>query len=179
MRYIRDYLWAETPTQALEWVTTRPGRGAFLGGGTALATWRDAGLEYIVDLSRAGLDSIELLTDGAELGATLPLQRILEDPRLAGLGDGLLAAALGATRTDPWRRQATLAGRLLEGDPGDLVALALLALGASLGILRPGGVRPEWFDLAAGLELFRVPAPGWPPGRRRRIRAPCRGWSPR
>jgi CO/xanthine dehydrogenase FAD-binding subunit len=152
MRNIRDYMWAETPTQALQWMATRPGRGAFLGGGTTLAAVQDGELDFVVDLCRAGLDRIENGTDAVLLGATVTLQRLLEEPGMAGIGDGVLCEALRATRTDPWRRQATLAGRLLEREPGDLVTLVLECLGGSIGLLRTGETEPEWVTPGAAVE---------------------------
>jgi CO/xanthine dehydrogenase FAD-binding subunit len=46
------------------------------------------------------------------------------------------------TRTEPWRRQATLAGRVLEGQPGDLVLPVLLVLGARVRLLERAGAAP-------------------------------------
>jgi carbon-monoxide dehydrogenase medium subunit len=159
MRNIRDYLWARTPTQALKWMTTRPGRGAFLGGGTLLAARQDGDLDFVVDLSRAGLQEVEESPDSLQLGATLPLQQLIAEPRLQEIGAGLLIEAVRATRTDPWRRQATLAGRILEREAGDLVTLVLSCLGATLGVLRPGREQPEWLDLEAGVRACRTAGP--------------------
>jgi CO/xanthine dehydrogenase FAD-binding subunit len=137
-------------------------------------------LDFVVDLSRAGLDGVEMLSTGLRCGATTTLQTLLEDPRLQDVATGLLESALERTRTEPWRRQATLAGRLLERDPGDLIEPCLTVLGARLQVQRTVDSGRETLDLQAGLNgaaphhgkstdhaplivAFEIPAPssGW------------------
>jgi xanthine dehydrogenase small subunit len=85
--------------------------------------------------------------EGLEIGASVPLEDVAADPGVRSIASGLLAEAARRTRTEPWRRQATIAGRILEGDPTDLVVPSLLVLEARLRLLRDPDGPPEWADL--------------------------------
>jgi len=151
MRNLSRYQWAESPADALRQLAAGPGRGVFLGGGTCLVARQDADLDFVVDLSRAGLDRIETTPTGLRVGATVTLQTLLEESRLAALTAGLLTDAIGRTRTEPWRRQATLAGRLLERDPGDVVEPCLTVLDARLHLQPAADLASEIVPLGQGL----------------------------
>jgi aerobic carbon-monoxide dehydrogenase medium subunit len=159
MRNLRDYLWADSPTDALQKLAVSPGRGTFLGGGTALMARNDPELDFVIDLSRAGLDGVSHPNGELVLGSTTSLETILADRRACALANGVLGAALAATRTEPWRRQATLAGRLLEGDPSDLLTPCLLVLDAVAEVLRPGESSSLRMPLDALLAETRSGAP--------------------
>ncbi|MFQ5599439.1 MAG: FAD binding domain-containing protein [Candidatus Krumholzibacteriia bacterium] len=155
MRHLREYLWPESTNGALEMLRMRPGRGAFLAGGTALVLQGDPQLDYVVDISRLGLDGIRTDARGLHLGATLTLERLLASREARARADGILAQAVERTRSSPWRRQATLAGRLLEGDPNDLVLPALLVQEADARVLRASGAQPQTLALEAALSACR------------------------
>ena len=74
MRNLREYLWAESPGDALRLLRECAGRGALLAGGTCLAVRDDPGLDFVVDLGRLGLDRIE--ADPCDL--VLPCCLVLE-----------------------------------------------------------------------------------------------------
>lgn len=148
MRNLREYLWAESPNEALRLFTRQPGRGAFLGGGTALTAQSDPALDFVIDVSRAGIGTIDETPAELVIGAATPLQAVFESPGARSLAGGLLGAAVAATRTEPWRRQATIAGRLLEGDPTDRVAAALLVLGAEATIQSAADTPPARVPIA-------------------------------
>lgn len=145
MRNLREYLWAKSPTEAIELRASRPGRGAYLGGGTALAARQDPSLDFVVDLSRAGLGALHTGPSGIEIGATVTLEELLLAPEIGSLA--ILREAIRRTRTEPWRRQATVVGRLLEGDPCDLLVPCLSILGARLRCRTGPGSPPESIDL--------------------------------
>jgi len=149
MRNLREYMWADSPIDALRKRASHPGRSAFLGGGTVLAARQDAQLEYVIDLSRAGLGSIAPRNDALVLGATATLQDLADDASVRGFASGLLELALRRTRTEPWRRQATLGGRIFEAEPTDLVTPCLLVLGARVVVQEKADVAPHAEDLSA------------------------------
>ena len=170
IRNLRECQVVETADQALELVQAHPGHAAYLGGGTHLAMQSDPELVVVADLSRLGLDRIDPVAGGLRLGATLPLARLEEDPSTRGLCDGILAAAVGRTRTPAWRAQATLGGRLREANPFDLVTAALWVTDARVEVQRAPrtpplllGLREARREAAASLFLWiEVPdAPNW------------------
>jgi CO/xanthine dehydrogenase FAD-binding subunit len=132
----------------------------------------DPSLDFVVDLSRAGLDKIEETDAELTVGAVITLQAWLVTPATEKWAGGLVAAALRATRTEPWRRQSTAAGRLLEAEPTDRLAPALMILGAQASVRRPGGTQPvrlpiedvlqahDPTSLVLALHVPR-PSPGW------------------
>jgi carbon-monoxide dehydrogenase medium subunit len=161
MRNLREYLWAKSPNEACELRCGRPGRGAYLGGGTALAARQDPNLDFVVDLSRAGLGEIHVRRAAIEIGATVTLEELLRAPEMESVGT--LSEAARRTRTEPWRRQATLAGRLLEGDDSDLLAPSLLVLGGRVRCWSGPMAPPDTIDLEDFLERRRAAARGRDP----------------
>jgi carbon-monoxide dehydrogenase medium subunit len=165
---VRTWIWAASAADAVRKHRAQPGHGAFMGGGTCLVARQDAAYDFVVDLSRAGLDTLETAATGVRCGAMVTLQSLLDDKAAAAASGGLLPAALGHTRSEPWRRQATLAGRLLEGDPGDLLAACLFVLDARIELLEAPDATPARYDLATGLARARdaaaplVVAVSWP-----------------
>jgi carbon-monoxide dehydrogenase medium subunit len=149
MRSLREYLWAGTPDEALRLLLERPARrGAFLGGGTHLAALSDPELEFVVDVSRLGLNDVRSEPAGLRLGALASLQTLAEHAEARRFAGGLLCQAAGRTRTEIWRRQATVAGRLMERDPNDLLWPCLLALDARARVQTVPGASPVSLDLA-------------------------------
>lgn len=129
MRNAQAYVQPRSLDEAVALVRDRPGRAAFLGGGTRLAQNDDPSLETLVDLAALGLDALEATPSGSRIGAMVPLERLRQSPP-AALANGVLADALGRTRSIAWRNQATLGGRLREAEPTDLITTALLLLDA-------------------------------------------------
>ncbi len=136
MRNVCAHTLPKSIDDALEIVQRDPGTSAYLAGGTALAERDDPRLETLVDLAPLGLDRIETLGPELRVGAMVGLEIAKNCVPLQTLGNGILAHALDSTRTQIWRNQATLGGRIMEADPGDLVLPALMSLDASLCIMR-------------------------------------------
>jgi carbon-monoxide dehydrogenase medium subunit len=158
MRNLRDYLWADSPANALQLRAAWPGACAFLAGGTTLAEVQDPALEAVIDLGRLGLDRCDLGAEFLGLGACLPLQGLVELPAVRTFAGGLVSGAARGIRTEPWRRQATVAGRLLADEPSDPLRAALLALEARAVVLRHGAPAPEVLELERAMAL--VPRTG-------------------
>lgn len=145
-----------------------------LGGGTVLLSTRDPAVEEVVDLSGLGLIYIRAGADGIRIGATTPLQHLLESPLLANLTGGRIGPVLRLTASRNLRGQATVGGTVAAGGPENPLLVLLLALDTRLTVYQPeeGDVSLEEFlegrdDLlrqgALITELF-IPSPS-PSGR--------------
>ena len=129
MQNVRTLLRPNTIDEAIEGVRDRP-FSSYLAGGTFLALKQDPALQTLVDLSLLGLATAQPVPTGIRVGAMVALETLRRDPLLIQLGAGVLADALGRTRSTAWRNQATLGGRIRETEPTDLVTTALLLLDA-------------------------------------------------
>lgn len=107
-----------------------------LGGGSVLTPNR-RGLQAVIDLTRLGLDRIQVGQQQIEIGAAARLQSVL--------GVELPEALREAVRLQAgWnlRNQATLAGAVVASDGRSPLVAVLLAMGASLH-LEPGSQTVE------------------------------------
>jgi aerobic carbon-monoxide dehydrogenase medium subunit len=110
-----------------------------LAGGTITMPLINDGISAprrVMSLRAAGLDSLDLAQDQARIGATCPLQRLLELDELP-----LLAEA--ARQTGSWaiRNMGTVGGNLFAPPPAGDITVALLALDAWLLLAGPDVVR--------------------------------------
>lgn len=136
MRHVRTWIRPESPQEAQAELRARGPRAAYLGGGTLLAEQDDPDLETLVDLAGLGLERIDTVPAGLQVGAMTTLEDLRLHPEAALLGSGILAEALGRTRIEAWRNQATLGGRLRQACAADPVLTALLVLDAHVHVLR-------------------------------------------
>lgn len=108
---------------------------------------------HLVDMADLELTQIAETDAGRlSLGAALPLQAFIENPRLSTLADGVLAEAARLTCHPGLRHVAALGGALLDPTGPPEVGLVLLALQAS--VVTVGKARHE-----TALMSF-APAPG-------------------
>ena len=135
MLRIRQALIATTPEEAYQLLTTTEGRGMYIAGGTTIVPTAAKGLDFLVDINRLGLDTIDSTDGQTTIGATTKIQSILESGTLAEAPERILADASRRSATPQVRNLATIGGSIIvSGYPTDL-APALLALGASFSIL--------------------------------------------
>jgi len=127
----------------------RPPAVVPLGGGTVLLPARDPAVEEVVDLSGLGLTYIRAGADGIRIGATTPLQHLLESPPLADLTRGHIGPVLRLTASRNLRGQATVGGTMASGGPENPFLVLLLALDAGLTVYQP---EASSLSLAAFLE---------------------------
>jgi CO/xanthine dehydrogenase FAD-binding subunit len=127
----------------------RPPAVVPLGGGTVLLPARDPAVEEVVDLSGLGLTCIRAGADGIRIGATTPLQHLLESPPLADLTGGHIGPVLRLTASRNLRGQATVGGTVASGGPENPFLVLLLALDAGLTVYQP---EASPLSLAAFLE---------------------------
>jgi len=127
----------------------RPPAVVPLGGGTVLLPARDPAVEEVVDLSGLGLTYIRAGEDGVRIGATTPLQHLLESPPLADLTRSHIGPVLRLTASRNLRGQATVGGTVASGGPENPFLVFLLALDAGLTVYQP---EASSLSLAAFLE---------------------------
>ncbi len=120
-----------------------------LGGGTVLLPTRDPAVEEVVDLSRLGLTYIRAAKDGIRIGATTPLQHLLESPLLADQTGGHIGPVLRLTASRNLRGQATVGGTVAAGGPENPFLVLLLALDTRLTVYQP---EPSYIPLEGFLE---------------------------
>jgi carbon-monoxide dehydrogenase medium subunit len=135
-----------SPEEAVRAFAEAGGGVLFLAGGTILVPAASPNLNHLVDLTDTGLDYIREVAGEAgrevAVGAMSSIARVVSDPLLGSLGGGLLADAAMAVATHTVRNRATVGGNLVAaGYPTDLPT-ALLALDASVVLLRGGSRIP-------------------------------------
>jgi carbon-monoxide dehydrogenase medium subunit len=133
------------PEEAVRFFAEAEGSGLYVAGGTILVPAGSPNLDYLVDLTGAGLDYVREASGEVgrviAVGATTRVARLAADPLLAKVAGGLLTDAARAVGTHTIRNRATVAGNLMAaGYPTDLPT-ALLALEASVVVLDGGGRR--------------------------------------
>jgi carbon-monoxide dehydrogenase medium subunit len=104
-----------------------------LAGGTGLVPARDPGVQAVVDLQELGLDELRAEGLRIHIGATVPLQRLVESPEAGAI----LAEAARLDGPLTYRNAATLGGTIATGDPTSHLLIALLALDAEVHLRLP------------------------------------------
>ena len=109
-----------------------------IGGGSQLIGSGRRDVQAVVDLRDLGLSYVRREEDALRVGATTPLQVLIDSPESAQAWNGELARVSGLTAARNLREQGTIAGTLVSAEGNNPVAALLLALGASV-TLQPGG----------------------------------------
>lgn len=126
----------------------RPGVNTLpVGGGTQFDRKTNTVCE-VVDLQSLALDRIEVRSDQMQVGSTVRLQALLENPEIPSG----LHAAIALEAGYNLRQMRTLAGALLAADGRSSLATAVLALDASLSVERLGS-QPEPVSIGELLAL--------------------------
>lgn len=110
-----------------------------MAGGTVAMPLMNEGISLpaaVMGLRRAGLDGLEQADGTLRIGATATLTQLLNQGAIAMLGE-----AAGSTASWSIRNMATVGGNLFTPPPGGDVAVALLALDASVTLAGPRGQR--------------------------------------
>ena len=129
---LQAYHHASSAAEAVALMQQQPGRGCYIAGGTDLLL-DEPDYDFAVDISGAGLDSIESTPDGGLfIGATATLETILHASLLRSFASGALADAAAHCANRPVRSVATIGGNLCNALPSADMAPVLLALDARL-----------------------------------------------
>ncbi len=134
-----EYLRPASVTEAIELLGRHGPELLVMAGGTITMPLVNDGIsapERVMSLRAAGLDGLERAQGEIRIGATCPLQRLLELDEVP-----LLVEA--ARQTGSWaiRNMGTVGGNLFAPPPAGDVAVALLALDAWLLLAGPDVVR--------------------------------------
>jgi len=139
-----SYFRPRTVSEALGLLERSHGSSRVIAGGTDLLLQireREAKPEALVDITGiSGLDKIFLDGDRIRIGALVTHTQVAESPlireRARALQEGV--SALGSPQI---RNIGTLAGNVVSGQPGADGTIPLLALGAEVKVVGPGGER--------------------------------------
>lgn len=104
---------------------------ALLAGGTYLVPSGRREITEVVDIAHLGLNFITRAQDALCIGATTPLQDIMDSETVRGWARGILAEACRVTTVSRMRRNvSTIGGEIVTADPASGVPVVLLALDA-------------------------------------------------
>lgn len=139
--------------EAVEILAEAPTTSRVIGGGTWVVPEcnRDESRpEVLIDLSRAGLDAIEIVDDVVRVGATATYSALMSSPHVAHHLPLLAAMARGVTGGRQIQSQGTVGGSVVAARPSSDAPAAVAALGAALVVVGPHGERR-----VSGTEMFR------------------------
>jgi CO/xanthine dehydrogenase FAD-binding subunit len=139
-----------SPEEAIRLFAEAEGTGLYVAGGTVVVAAASPNLDYLVDLTRAGLDYERTTEDpsGAHLaiGAMIRIADLARSQAAADLAGGVLREAARAVANHTIRNQATVGGNILSwAYPSDLPP-ALLALDAHVVVRNGEGERETGLD---------------------------------
>jgi len=160
-----------TPEDAFRALNETDGRGLYVGGGTVVVRAGSPNLDFLVDLSRAGMSYVRSESGNLVLGAATTLASLTRSMEACGIASCVLHDAALAVGTHTIRNLATVGGNLVTWPfPSDL-PVAFLVLDATLLVMGESGPREvaliDFFARGADVwtkgELMvevRVPIPG-------------------
>jgi CO/xanthine dehydrogenase FAD-binding subunit len=136
---VRNYYLPQSLPEALGLLERHGPELLVMAGGTVAMPLINEGIslpESVMGLRRAGLDTIEPDGDTLRIGATATLTQLLQQPHVPVLREA-------AANTASWsiRNMGTVGGNLFTPPPGGDVAVALLALDATVTLAGRNGRR--------------------------------------
>jgi CO/xanthine dehydrogenase FAD-binding subunit len=142
---VRHYYLPQSLPEALGLLERHGPELLVMAGGTVAMPLINEGIslpESVMGLRRAGLDHLQRVADALgvddtlQIGATATLTQLVEQPHVSMLREA-------AANTASWsiRNMATVGGNLFTPPPGGDVAVALLALDATVTLAGPNGER--------------------------------------
>jgi CO/xanthine dehydrogenase FAD-binding subunit len=141
MRNLVEFQHPTSVEAALALLAARPGEARALAGGTALVFAADPKVRVLVDLSRAGLQSISIGADGLHLGAMATARTVARSRAVAETGLPGLAEAAAACGSRLLQNQITVGGNLIGLYPWSDLPPMLMALGAVAHMRSAAGAR--------------------------------------
>ena len=125
--------------EALQDALAHVARGATpIAGATGLFTGRPKREGELVDLSRVGLDTVQITNDAIVVGAAVTLASIAKNAALPGMAGAVLRKAARGVASAPLRNAITLGGNIAHLVYWADMPVALLALDALLQVQREG-----------------------------------------
>lgn len=139
LRELIEYHKPETIEEALKLLRRTSVKTVPLAGGTSLVPSAAPDVKAVVDLSALGLSYVK----GLSIGATTPLQTLVDHADLRVYADGVLAAAILDSASRQTREGASIAGSIASAAGNSPLFTALLALDARLTVRTGRGTREE------------------------------------
>lgn len=109
-----------------------------IAGATGLYTGRGKRDHELVDVTRLGLDKIEVTKEAVRIGATVTLGELSRAEQIPGMPGAVLRKAARAVASTPLRNVITLGGNIAHLVYWADMPVALLALDASIEVQRAG-----------------------------------------
>lgn len=132
MKHVKEYWKPATIQEAVTLLQEHPGTAVCLAGGTHIAVVKDPAIEYLVDLTSCGLNTIQQDDTTIRIGACVTLEELRTSEAVRSLAGGILAEVAGWTGSAQRRNASTLGGSLVMRRD---IALPLLALDAQIVII--------------------------------------------
>jgi CO/xanthine dehydrogenase FAD-binding subunit len=155
MAILQEYHRPATVDEALSLLSKGKGRLLLLAGGTQLVgrleTRALTGIDGVVDLRSAGLDTIREESAMVHVGAMCTLSAVIAHPALSSLADGLLVRAARGEGPLNLRNAATVGGVVACAEHDSEFYAALLALDATVTVRALDGA--EQILPLAGLDV--------------------------
>ncbi len=130
-----------SPEEAVRLFRETEGTGLYVGGGTVVVPAASSKLDFLVDLSAAGLSGISSESGHLVLGATVTISSLARSLEAGGIASGILHTASLSVANHTVRNLATVAGNVAAWPyPTDL-PVAFLALDATLAVMSDAGER--------------------------------------
>ena len=116
-------------------------KAKLIAGGTDLLVMKPSGVESLIDVSGLNLSYLEEKGGTVRIGAATLVDLVEKSPLLSGWPYQVLPEAAKSMATPTIRNMATIGGNVCNGSPSADLALALLALDASVKLVGPKGER--------------------------------------
>jgi carbon-monoxide dehydrogenase medium subunit len=110
-----------------------------IAGATGLYTGRARRDHEVVDVTRLGLDRIEVADDAVRMGATVTLAELARATQIPGMAGAVLRKAARAVASAPLRNVITVGGNVAHLVYWADMPVALLALDATIEVQRATG----------------------------------------
>jgi CO/xanthine dehydrogenase FAD-binding subunit len=135
MRHVKEYYTPATVQEAVTLLQQHHGHARCIAGGTHVATLKDPTIEYLVDITSCGIQTIQEHNDYLSLGACVTLEDLNQSDLVQQYANGILCDVARWTGSVQRRNSATIGGSLvLQQD----LALPLLSLNAQLLLMGDG-----------------------------------------
>jgi carbon-monoxide dehydrogenase medium subunit len=129
MKNIKEYFKPTTIEDAVALIREHSGKGKYIAGGTHVAVERDPSLDYLVDITYCGLNSISETNGQLQIGACTTLEELNQSKRIRSFATGILAETACWTGSIQLRNSATVGGSIVSMSD---IALPLIALDAQI-----------------------------------------------
>ncbi|MEF8726172.1 MAG: FAD binding domain-containing protein [Candidatus Bipolaricaulota bacterium] len=147
LKNVTEYYYPGSLSEASE-LYNRESRSFFIAGGTALALSDSSRPVELIDVSRLGLNELELDRENGKLtiGATTKIQRIVENEALRSVLDGFLSESLEKIGSYPIRNAGTLGGSIVRPFPWSDIIPILSVLDTNVTYYHEGNEKARKFS---------------------------------